>query len=137
MITRGEKVAIIGHNGVGKTTLCKLLVDDLAPDEGEVKWGHAVSVGYLAQDHRDTIPDGTTAAEYLHSFDEKADNQTIRGLLGRMLFRGEEGLKPTEALSGGEAVRLIFSRLMLTGEQHPGPRRAHRPPRPGVDHRPR
>ncbi len=114
LVTRGEKVAIIGPNGVGKTTLCKMLVGEIQPDEGSITWGHEASVGYLAQDHRESIPNGTTAADYLHSFDPKADNQDIRGLLGRMLFKGEEGMKPTNALSGGEAVRLIMSRLMLT-----------------------
>jgi ATPase subunit of ABC transporter with duplicated ATPase domains len=114
LFTKGEKVAIIGRNGVGKTTLCRMLAGDLQPDEGTIKWGHEASVGYLAQDHREGIPVGTTAAEWLHSFNPKATNEEIRGLLGRMLFKGEEGMKPTAALSGGEAVRLIFSKLMLT-----------------------
>ncbi len=114
LVTRGEKVAIIGKNGVGKTTLCKMLAGELEPDAGKITWGHEATVGYLAQDHRESIPDGTTAAEWLHSFDPKATNEEIRGMLGKMLFKGEEGLKPTHALSGGEAVRLIFSKLMLT-----------------------
>ncbi|AKU93281.1 ABC-F family ATP-binding cassette domain-containing protein [Vulgatibacter incomptus] len=114
LILRGEKIAIIGKNGVGKTTLCKMLAGELEPDAGTVKWGHEATVGYLAQDHRESIPDGTTAAQWLHSFDEKATNEETRGLLGRMLFKGDEGMKPTNALSGGEAVRLIFAKLMLT-----------------------
>ena len=114
LVTRGEKIAIIGRNGVGKTTLCKMLVGQLEPDEGTLTWGHEASVGYLAQDHREGIPNDTTAAEWLHTFDHKAGNEEIRGLLGRMLFKGEEGLKPTRALSGGEGVRLIFAKLMLT-----------------------
>ena len=114
LVTRGEKIAIIGRNGVGKTTLCKMLVGELKPDSGTFTWGHEASVGYLAQDHRDGIPDNTTCANWLHDIDPKASNEDIRGLLGRMLFKGEEGLKPTKALSGGEAVRLIFSKLMLT-----------------------
>ncbi|MBI2389069.1 MAG: ATP-binding cassette domain-containing protein [Deltaproteobacteria bacterium] len=114
LVTKGEKIAIVGANGVGKTTLCKMLVSELAPDAGTIAWGHNVSIGYLAQDHRDGIPLGTTVADWLHSVDPTAGTQDVRGLLGRMLFKGEEGSKPTDALSGGEAVRLIFAKLMLT-----------------------
>jgi ATPase subunit of ABC transporter with duplicated ATPase domains len=114
VVTRGERVAIIGRTGVGKTTLCKLLMGEIKPDAGRIEWGSQTSLGYLAQDHRAGIADGLTVSEWLHSFEPKADVQKIRGLLGRMLFKGEEGMKPTSALSGGEAVRLIFSKLMLT-----------------------
>ncbi len=113
VITKGEKIAIIGKSGVGKTTLCKMLMEELKPDAGRIDWGTQTSLGYLAQDHRDGIKDGVTVTEWLHSFDPNANLQEVRGLLGRMLFKGEEGMKPTEALSGGEAVRLIFSKLML------------------------
>jgi len=114
LVNKGEKVAIVGANGVGKTTLCRMLVEELAPDAGTIEWGHEVSLGYIAQDHGDSIPRDTTVDEWLHSFDERAYLQDIRGLLGKMLFKGEEGLKPTAALSGGEAVRLLFAKLMLT-----------------------
>ncbi len=114
VITKGEKIAIIGRTGVGKTTLCKMLMEELKPDAGHINWGTQTSLGYLAQDHRDGIADGMTVTDWLHSFDPNANLQDVRGLLGRMLFKGEEGMKPTEALSGGEAVRLIFSKLMLT-----------------------
>jgi ATPase subunit of ABC transporter with duplicated ATPase domains len=114
VVTKGERVAIIGRTGVGKTTLCKMLMGDVKPDAGKIEWGTGTSVGYLAQDHRADIPGGQTVTQFLHSFDPKANIQEIRGLLGRMLFKGEEGMKPTDALSGGEAVRLIFSKLMLT-----------------------
>jgi ATPase subunit of ABC transporter with duplicated ATPase domains len=113
VVTRGERVAIIGRTGVGKTTLCKMLMGEVAPDAGSIEWGTQTSVGYLAQDHRSSIEDGLTVTEWLHAFEPKSDLQKIRGLLGRMLFKGEEGMKPTAALSGGEAVRLIFSKLML------------------------
>jgi ATPase subunit of ABC transporter with duplicated ATPase domains len=114
LVTKGEKIAIIGRSGVGKTTLCRMLLSEIAPDEGKITWGHQASVGYLAQDHREGIANGTNVADWLHSFDNTAATQDIRGLLGKMLFKGDEGRKPTEALSGGEAVRLIFAKLMLT-----------------------
>ena len=120
-VMRGDKVVLIGRNGQGKSTLLKALLantdidqaDKADIDSGEVKWGHEAQIGYFAQDHSATIPKGTTAAEWLHSFDPKAAKEDIRGLLGQMLFRGEEGLKKTEALSGGEAARLLFCKLML------------------------
>lgn len=125
-VTRGEKICLIGRNGQGKTTLVKALLAH-APkmehmpgdnpssdiDSGVVKWGHAAQIGYFAQDHTSTIEKGTTAADWLHQFDPKATKEDIRGVLGQMLFSGEEGLKPTEALSGGEAARLLFCRLMM------------------------
>ncbi len=121
IVNRGEKIVLVGRNGLGKTTLLRaLLADgpgvDPAPaeiDAGTVRWGHEVSVGYFAQDHTGAIAHGLTAVEWLHSFDPSAHRQDIHGLLGQMLFSGEEGLKPTEALSGGETARLLFCRIML------------------------
>jgi ATPase subunit of ABC transporter with duplicated ATPase domains len=91
-----------------------MLMNEVKPDSGQVIWSQAATVGYLAQDNRESIQTGTTAYDWLYSFDPNASAQDIRGLLGKMLFKGEEGLKPTEALSGGEAVRLMFCKLMLT-----------------------
>lgn len=113
LVTRGDKVAIVGRNGVGKTTLCRMLVNEIQPDSGKIVWGHQAQIGYLAQDHRDGIKDGTNVTAWLHDCDPLAHIQDIRGLLGKMLFTGDEGMKPTKALSGGEAVRLLFAKLML------------------------
>src|SRR5580698_5222718 len=109
-VSRGEKIALMGRNGAG-------FIEDsdrsFAVDAGIVAWGHEVAVGYFAQDHSDSITRGTTAIEWLHEFDPQASQEELRGLLGQMLFSGEDALKPTNALSGGESARLIFCRLML------------------------
>jgi ATPase subunit of ABC transporter with duplicated ATPase domains len=121
VISRGEKIVLIGRNGAGKTTMLKALLSD-APgfaeskqdlDSGKLKWGHEASIGYFPQDHTGLIRKGMTAVDWLHQFDPDASRQDIHGLLGQMLFSGEEGLKPTDALSGGETARLLFCRIML------------------------
>src|SRR5512142_2208613 len=95
LVTRGEKIAVIGKNGVGKSTLVKMVIGDLAPDQGSVRLGHQASPGYLPQDHAGLIRPGTTAFGWLRELEDKLSNEEISGLLGRMLFSGEERMKPT------------------------------------------
>jgi ATPase subunit of ABC transporter with duplicated ATPase domains len=112
-ISRGEKIALMGRNGAGKTTMLRSIVEPGFSSDGKAEWGHEVSVGYFAQDHRESIPNGYTLLEFLHSFDPQAAQEELRGLLGQMLFSGDDALKKTNALSGGEAARIIFCKLML------------------------
>jgi ATPase subunit of ABC transporter with duplicated ATPase domains len=110
---RGERLAVIGPSGIGKSTLLKMLVNEYKPDAGEVIWGHETSVGYFAQDHHEALEAGFTAYDWLRRFDETATIEQVRSVLGKLLFSGEAGLKKTENLSGGEAARLVLARLML------------------------
>jgi ATPase subunit of ABC transporter with duplicated ATPase domains len=129
-ITRGEKIALMGRNGAGKTTLVNALLANSPTtpeaelrktsghegpfvDSGKVIWGHEASIGYFAQDHRALIESGTTVLEWLHQWNPVAVGEEIRGLLGQMLFQKEEATKSTNVLSGGEAARLLFCKLML------------------------
>ena len=116
-IMRGDRIAIIGGNGVGKTTLIRCLIGELPPDSGQVKWGHGVTWGYYPQDYSNLVTPDTTALEWAQQFDKGEGQQYVRGILGRMLFTGDDSLKSTETLSGGETARLLMAKLMI--EKHP------------------
>jgi ATPase subunit of ABC transporter with duplicated ATPase domains len=114
VVRRGERVAIIGPNGLGKSTLLKIVTGNLAADAGAVKWGHETKVGYFAQDHHETLVDpDATPIDIIWSAVPKAETSYVRGQLGRVLFSGDDVKKKVRALSGGEAARLVFCRIMV------------------------
>ena len=112
-VQRGERLAVIGPNGIGKSTLLKIIMRELEADSGKVAWGYETWPEYFSQDHRESIPGNTTPYEYLYSYGPGESIGTIRGLLGNLLFSGDDVHKSTAALSGGEAARLIIARLVL------------------------
>lgn len=115
-IQRGEKVAIIGHNGRGKTTLLKTIAGLLTPDEGTVTQGHNVQCAYFPQLHEEIInaTGPLTALQWLEQARTGVTEQAIRDVLGKMLFSGDDAFKQVTSLSGGEKARLILARIMLS-----------------------
>lgn len=129
-VSRGEKIALMGRNGAGKTTLVNALLANSPTtssselekasgysgpylDAGKIIWGHEAAVGYFPQDHRSLIDKGMSIFEWLYQWDPSVSNEEIRGLLGQMLFARDEANKRTDVLSGGEAARILFCKLML------------------------
>ena len=114
-IENGDKIAIIGANGIGKTTLCKIIMEEIKPDSGKVNWGVTVQKGYFPQNATDIVKGEENLYQWLEGFDKKRDATDIRSCLGRMLFSGEEQEKSVNSLSGGEKHRMLISKLMLEG----------------------
>ncbi|WP_414501514.1 ABC-F family ATPase [Zymobacter sp. IVIA_12111.31 C1] len=112
MVEAGERIAIIGPNGIGKTTLLRTLVGDLAPDEGAVKWTDAAEVGYYAQDHAHDFADDMTLFDWMGQWTTGGEQQ-VRTALGRMLFSSDDIPKMVSVLSGGEQGRMLFGKLSL------------------------
>ncbi len=111
----GEKIALIGGNGVGKTTLIKILMEEIKPTSGEVIWGATIENSYFPQDTADIIEGEGTLYDWLRAFDPKRDIAEIRNCLGRMLFNGEQQEKSVVSISGGEKHRMMLSKMMLEG----------------------
>lgn len=116
-IQRGDKIAVIGNNGRGKTTLLKLLAGIFPPDSGKLVLGHGIDAGYFPQNHGEVLNKHSkeTAFDWLKARKEIVFDQDVRGVLGKMLFGGDDAFKPLPNLSGGEAARLIIGSLILTG----------------------
>jgi ATPase subunit of ABC transporter with duplicated ATPase domains len=114
IVRRGERVAILGPNGLGKSTLLKIATGNLEADAGSVKWGHETRVGYFPQDHHEILTDPkTTPLEVVWSLVPTEATSYVRGQLGRVLFSGEDVTKKVGSLSGGEAARLVFCSIMV------------------------
>ncbi|WP_425456728.1 ABC-F family ATPase [Brenneria rubrifaciens] len=114
MVEVGEKVAVLGTNGIGKSTLMKTLVGDMQPDSGSVKWSENVKIGYYAQDHEYEFDDALTVFDWMSQWkQEKDDEQAVRSILGRLLFSQDDIKKKVKVLSGGEKGRMLFGKLMM------------------------
>lgn len=114
-VIKGDKIGVIGNNGMGKSTLLKMLAGVLAPDGGKIEEGHHLQVGYFPQNHAEIVDKKSqvTAFDWLKNKKPGVYDQDIRSILGKMLFGGDDAFKPLCALSGGETARLIIGYLML------------------------
>jgi ATPase subunit of ABC transporter with duplicated ATPase domains len=110
-----DKIAFVGSNELAKTTLFKLLVGELEPDEGTIKWGVTTSQAYFPKDNTAEFDNDLTIVDWLMGYSPVKDVTYVRGFLGRMLFAGEDGVKKVKVLSGGEKVRCLLSKMMISG----------------------
>ena len=110
-----DKVAFVGSNELAKTVLFKILVGEMEPDEGSYKWGITTSQAYFPKDFGEEFDSDYTITEWLTQYSENKDVTYVRGFLGRMLFGGEDGVKRLKVLSGGEKVRCLLSKMMISG----------------------
>ncbi len=110
----GDRIAVIGQNGIGKTTLLRTLVGEIKPDKGKIKWSENINIGYYAQDHSKDFEIDMSVLDWMCQFkSEKDDIQAMRAVLGKMLFGKENIRKSVTSLSGGEKGRMLFGKLML------------------------
>ena len=112
-VNHDDKIAFVGGNEAAKTLLFQILMGEMEPDEGDIKWGVTTSQSYFPKDNTKIFDNDLTIAEWLTQFSEIKDASYVRGFLGRMLFAGEEGVKKMRVLSGGEKVRVLLSRMMI------------------------
>ena len=115
-VNKGDKIAFVGHDNVAKTTLFKILIGEAAQDSGEFKWGITTSQAYFPKENNSYFEDcELTLVDWLRQYSTAQEESFIRGFLGRMLFSGEESLKEAKVISGGERVRCMLSRMMMSG----------------------
>lgn len=115
IVYKGDKIAFVGENEIANTTLLKILTGELEPDSGEFKWGVTITTAYFPKDNSEFFNDvDLNLVDWLRQFSEEKSESYLRGFLGRMLFSGEEALKEANVLSGGEKVRCMLSKMMLS-----------------------
>ena len=115
ILNREDKVALVGPNERAKTVLFQILAGEMEPDEGSYKWGLTTTQSYFPKDNSAEFDNEDTIVEWLTQYSEEKDATYVRGFLGRMLFAGEDGVKKVKVLSGGEKVRCMLSKLMISG----------------------
>ncbi len=114
-LNRTDKVALVGPNEIAKTTLFRILAGEIEPDEGDYKWGLTTTQAYFPKDSGAEFESDDTIVEWLTRYSPEKDVTYVRGFLGRMLFAGEDGVKKVRVLSGGEKVRCMLAKLMISG----------------------
>ena len=115
IVGREDKIAFVGANEIAKTTLFRILMGEIEPDEGTYKWGVTTTQAYFPKDSTKEFDNDYTIADWLTGYSEIKDATYVRGFLGRMLFAGEDGVKKVKVLSGGEKVRCLLSKMMISG----------------------
>ncbi len=114
-VNKGDKIALVGPNGPAKTALFRILMGELEADSGEFNWGITTSQAYFPQDNSEYFDTDLNLVDWLRQYSKDPDESFVRGFLGRMLFSGDESLKMAKVLSGGEKVRCVLARMMLSG----------------------
>ncbi|PIE98021.1 MAG: ABC transporter ATP-binding protein [Treponema sp.] len=115
MINRTDKIAFVGQEHNSKSAFFDIISEKVKPDSGDIYWGQTVSHSYIAKENTALFENDLSITEWLKQFSEEQDDAYVRGFLGRMLFSGDDGLKPVKVLSGGEKVRCMLSKMMLSG----------------------
>ena len=115
VVQHDDKIAFVGGNELAKTTLFQILMGEIEPDEGTYKWGVTTSQAYFPKDNTKEFDNDYNITEWLTGYSEIKDSTYVRGFLGRMLFAGEDGIKKVKVLSGGEKVRCLLSKMMISG----------------------
>lgn len=113
-VEKGDKIAFVGPNGIAKTVLFQVLMGELSADAGSLKWGFSTKQAYYPKDNAQYFQNDCNLIDWLRQYSKETDENFVRGFLGRMLFSGEESLKSVKVLSGGEKVRCMLSRMMLS-----------------------